>query len=194
MKTYKINEIFYSLQGEGFFTGTPSVFIRFSGCNLRCPFCDTDHSDGRMLTCPEIMEEVEKYPSGHVVLTGGEPSLSIDREFIQAIHSLGKSVAIETNGTTPLPENIDWITLSPKFDLQPDPPLRITECDELKVVYHGQDMSIYSDIAARHHFIQPCDTGNPETDRQFLEESIRYCLEHPHWRLSLQTHKLTGIR
>lgn len=194
MRTFKINEIFYSLQGEGFYTGTPSIFIRFSGCNLDCPFCDTDHSEGQTLTEPEILEEVEKYPSQHVVLTGGEPSLYIDREFIQSLHSLGKFVAVETNGTCPLPDNVDWVTLSPKFDVQPDAAVTLSECDELKVVYRRQDMGIYSGIAARHHFIQPCDTGDKKLDRQLLSESVEFCKEHPHWRLSLQTHKFIGIQ
>lgn len=194
MKTYKINEIFYSLQGEGFYTGTPAIFIRFSGCNLHCPYCDTDHSGGQMLTGPEILEEVEKYPSQHVVLTGGEPSLFIDREFIISLHSLGKFVAVETNGTNPLPENMDWTTLSPKFDIQSSADLSIRECDEIKVIYRRQDMSIYSGITARHHFLQPCDTGDSEENRKLLEEAVEFCKEHPHWRLSLQTHKLIGIR
>lgn len=194
MKTYKINEIFYSLQGEGYYTGTPAIFIRFSGCNLHCPYCDTDHSDGQLLTEPEILEEVEKHPSQHVVLTGGEPSLFIDREFIISLHSLGKFVAIETNGTHPLPGNADWVTLSPKFDVQTGAELSLRECDEIKVIYHRQDMSIYSGIAARHHFLQPCDTGDPEENRRLLSEAIEFCKEHPHWRLSLQTHKFIGIR
>lgn len=194
MRTFKINEIFYSLQGEGFYTGTPSIFIRFSGCNLKCPFCDTDHSEGQLLTEPEIMEEVEKYPSQHLVLTGGEPSLFIDREFVQNLHSLGKSVAVETNGTNLLPENVDWVTLSPKFDVQSGAEIVLTECDEIKVIYHRQDMSIYSGIAARHHFLQPCDTGEKEKNRELLEEAVEFCKSHPHWRLSLQTHKLIGLR
>ena len=115
MKKKKINEIFYSLQGEGFHSGVPSVFVRFSGCNLRCPFCDTQHEDGLEMTEDEIFREVNRYPANWVILTGGEPSLFIDTDFISKLKAAtGKKIAIETNGTRPLPEGIDWITVSPK--------------------------------------------------------------------------------
>ncbi|MDE5710447.1 MAG: 7-carboxy-7-deazaguanine synthase QueE, partial [Bacteroides sp.] len=110
----KINEIFYSLQGEGYHTGTPAVFVRFSGCNLKCPFCDTQHEEGTQMSDDEILEEVGKYPATTVILTGGEPSLWIDRGFIELLHRAGKYVCIETNGTRLLPDNIDWVTCSPK--------------------------------------------------------------------------------
>ena len=113
-KTYKINEIFYSLQGEGFYTGTPSVFVRFSGCNLSCPFCDTDHNQGVMMTADEIAAAVNAYPASHVVLTGGEPSLFVDDELTAALH--GHFIAMETNGTHPVAAGVDWITMSPKSD------------------------------------------------------------------------------
>ena len=139
MKTYKINEIFYSLQGEGLYTGTPSVFIRFSGCNLKCPFCDTDHSSFDEMTLDEIKEEIAKYPASHVVLTGGEPALFVDEDFVSSLKSVGqRRIAIETNGTRTLPANIDWITLSPKFEYAGDAAkLAICKCDDLKVVYQG---------------------------------------------------------
>ena len=108
----KINEIFYSLQGEGYHTGTPAVFIRFSGCNLKCPFCDTQHEDGILMSDEDIVTEVSKYPAATVILTGGEPSLWIDREFVDCLHQAGKYVCIETNGTRLLPDNIDWVTCS----------------------------------------------------------------------------------
>ena len=110
----KINEIFYSLQGEGYHTGTPAIFVRFSGCNLKCDFCDTQHEEGKMMTDDEIIAEVKKYPAVTVVLTGGEPSLWIDDELIDRLHQAGKYVTIETNGTRPLPAAIDWVTCSPK--------------------------------------------------------------------------------
>ena len=110
----KINEIFYSLQGEGYHTGTPAVFIRFSGCNLKCSFCDTQHEAGTLMTDDEIIAEVSKYPAVTVILTGGEPSLWIDDALIDRLHKAGKYVCIETNGTRPLPESIDWVTCSPK--------------------------------------------------------------------------------
>ena len=109
----KINEIFYSLQGEGAHTGTPAVFVRFSGCNLKCDFCDTLHESGIEMTDEAIIDEVCKYPCRMVILTGGEPGLWIDDALVDALHKAGKYVAIETNGTQVLPEAIDWVTCSP---------------------------------------------------------------------------------
>lgn len=204
MKQYRINEIFYSLQGEGFYTGTPAVFIRFSGCNLRCPFCDTDHAEGAMMSAGEIIAAIAAYPSRHVVLTGGEPSLFADDDLISALHGDGRYIAVETNGTHPLPSGIDWVTCSPKYGLVPSgnrnagaevcADVLLDRCDELKVVYLGQDMSVYDGIKADHHFLQPCDTGRPDENRRLLSAAIEYCKSHPLWRLSLQTHKLLGIR
>lgn len=190
----KINEIFYSLQGEGFHAGTPSVFVRFSGCNLRCPFCDTRHESGEELSISEIAQAVTAFPACHVVLTGGEPSLFVTPALIDALHALGKFIAIETNGTRTLPEGIDWITCSPKTDVSGGQDLRLRACDELKVVYTGKEPPTCASIAARHRFLQPCDTGDAAENRRLLDGAIAYCLEHPEWRLSLQTHKLTGIR
>ena len=131
----KINEIFYSLQGEGFHTGTPAVFVRFSGCNLKCPFCDTRHEEGKLMTDGEILAEVLKYPAHLVVLTGGEPTLWIDRDFVRMLQEAGKYVSIETNGTHQLPDNLDWVTCSPKEGA----PVVLRHIDEVKVVYLGQD-------------------------------------------------------
>lgn len=196
MKTYRINEIFYSLQGEGYFTGTPSVFVRFSGCNLKCPFCDTDHSGFTEMSLQEIVAEVGKYPARHIVLTGGEPSLAIDEKLVAELKAQdSRRVAIETNGTRPLPSNIDWITLSPKFECSGESAkLAISRCDELKVVYQGQDLSIYNGITATHRFLQPCDSGNPEINSVNIKKAVEECLRNPQWRLSLQTHKLLNIR
>lgn len=110
----RINEIFYSLQGEGYHTGIPAVFVRFSGCNLRCPFCDTQHEEGTLMSDEDIVMEVAKYSTQVVILTGGEPGLWIDEKLVDALHHEGKYVCIETNGTCLLPENIDWVTCSPK--------------------------------------------------------------------------------
>ncbi len=177
----KINEIFYSLQGEGFHTGTPAVFIRFSGCNLKCSFCDTRHEDGTLMSDEEILQAVSAYPSNVVILTGGEPSLWIDQAFIDLLHQAGKYICIETNGTNPLPEGIDWVTCSPK-----GAPLRLTHIDEIKVVYTGQDLTTYANLEASWHFLQPCSCQN-------TKEVVEYILHHPLWRLSLQTHKLIDI-
>ena len=178
----KINEIFYSLQGEGFHTGTPAVFVRFSGCNQKCGFCDTRHEEGRMMTDDEIVSEVSAYPCRMVILTGGEPGMWIDSELIAALHAAGKYIAIETNGTCVLPDGIDWITCSPKEGAI----LKIHHMDEVKVVYTGQDVSPYLGLSAKHHFPQPCSGQN-------TNEVIAYIKEHPQWRLSLQTHKLIDI-
>lgn len=188
---YKINEIFYSLQGEGANTGTPSVFIRFAGCNLRCPFCDTDFADFNEQTIEDILDEISQYPSNFVVLTGGEPSLQVDQTLIDALHDADYVVAIETNGTHVLPENIDWITCSPKEGSK----IVLTEADEVKVVYTGQDVERYADeIEAESYYLQPCsiEKGGIRTDN--VEEVVAYCLANPHWALSLQTHKLINIQ
>ena len=110
----KVNEIFYSLQGEGYFTGTPAVFLRFSGCNLACPFCDTEHNDGEEMTYEDIISKVTAFASRHIVITGGEPSLQLDELLVDMLHETGFFIQVETNGTNLLPENVDWITCSPK--------------------------------------------------------------------------------
>lgn len=179
----KINEIFYSLQGEGCHTGTPAIFIRFSGCNLKCSFCDTQHEEGTLMTDEEIVAEVKKYPAVTVILTGGEPSLWIDHEFVDRLHRAGKYVCIETNGTRPLPDNIDWVTCSPKLGVK----LGITRMDEVKVVYEGQDISVYELLPTELFFLQPCSGAN-------ISETVDCVMLNPKWRLSLQTHKLIDIR
>lgn len=196
MKKYKVNEIFYSLQGEGYFVGTPAVFVRFSGCNLRCPFCDTQHAKHTEMTISEIVAEIDRYPAETVILTGGEPSLVVDKEMVEAIKAGHRFVAIETNGTHQLPDNLDWITLSPKFDVegQEDAKVVIPLCDELKVVYRGQDLSQYDGIATNLRFLQPIDTDNDAMNRSICAATVRACLENPKWRLSLQIHKLLNIK
>lgn len=190
----RINEIFLSLQGEGFFTGTPAVFVRMAGCNLRCPFCDTSHGSYREMTEQEVAAAVEGYGVRHVVVTGGEPALQLTTTLIEALHRAGCFVAIETNGTRPLPEGLDWITCSPKTGLAPGATLRLTACDELKMVYTGTDPVAPPTLQARHRFLQPCDTGDADENARLLRGAVDYCLTHPQWRLSLQTHKLIGIR
>lgn len=196
MKKYKVNEIFYSLQGEGYFVGTPAVFVRFSGCNLRCPFCDTQHAKHTEMTISEIVAEIDRYPAETVILTGGEPSLVVDKEMVEAIKAGHRFVAIETNGTHQLPDNLDWITLSPKFDVegQEDAKVVIPLCDELKVVYRGQDLSQYDGIATNLRFLQPIDTDNDAMNRSICAATVRACLENPKWRLSLQVHKFLNIK
>ena len=178
----KINEIFYSLQGEGFHTGTPAVFVRFSGCNLKCSFCDTCHEEGTLMSDDEILAKVSAYPANMVILTGGEPSLWIDEDLIDSLHKAGKYVCIETNGTRELPEGIDWVTCSPKEGAK----VVLKRIDEVKVVYTEQDLSDYLSMKAAYHFLQPCSCKN-------TEKVVKYILGHPQWKLSLQTHKLIAI-
>lgn len=179
----KINEIFYSLQGEGFHTGTPALFIRFSGCNLKCPFCDTRHEEGRWMDDEEIWAEAAACPARTVILTGGEPSLWIDDALIDGLHRLGKYVCIETNGTRKVPAGIDWVTCSPKGE-----PVVLDRIDEVKVVFTGEeDVEVYRQLPAKQYYLQPCSCRN-------TEEVVDYILKHPAWRLSLQTHKWIEIR
>lgn len=194
---YPVNEIFYSLQGEGLNTGIASVFIRFSGCNLRCAFCDTEHESHAMMSVPHIVDEVMKHPEAPlIVLTGGEPSLYVDEPLLKALRLTGKKIAIETNGTRPLPAGIDWVTLSPKLgfpggDAQP---CVLDHCDELKVVYLGQDLSQYDFIAARHRFLQPCYVDDEQQRSLNLRQCVEAVLRNPRWRLSLQVHRQLGIK
>lgn len=198
MKTYSINEIFYSLQGEGYYTGRPAVFIRFAGCNLRCPFCDTDFSKGRAMTAAEIVKAVHVLhinPRPFIVLTGGEPTLQVDGELISALHELSATIAMETNGTRPVPDGIDFVTCSPKCDFMNDYPV-IPRANEVKVVYDGEHLpdKWIERIVADHYYLQPCDTGDPEKNRAIQQEAVAYCLQHPRWRLSLQTQKILNVR
>lgn len=188
-KKYGVNEIFYSLQGEGFHTGTPAVFVRLSGCNLRCPFCDTDFSASRPMTADEVAAEVTRYPSRHVILTGGEPLLQADEALLRALHAAGRSVHVETNGTLPLPDGaqrFDWVTCSPKEGSEPV--LGSEDIDELKVVL--TDTVDPERWASRFHtarlFLQPCSCRNTSA-------VVDYIKKHPNWRLSLQTHKYIDI-
>ena len=192
----RVNEIFYSLQGEGYHSGTPAVFVRLSGCNLHCPFCDTKHEDGREMTDGEIVAEVERHPARLVVITGGEPSLQLTDSLVDALHSAGKTVAVETNGTRPLPSHVDWITLSPKDTwLGPQAAPVLTRADELKVLYDdNSEPQAYEGIEVDHRFLQPCDTGDATRNAQITAAAVKYIKGHPQWRLSLQIHKILDIQ
>lgn len=195
----KINEIFYSLQGEGYHTGVPAVFVRFSGCNLNCHFCDTVHENGIMMTDEQIIDEIMKYPeSPLIVLTGGEPSLFIDDDFVTKIKErTGMMVAIETNGTHQIPKSVDWITLSPKQGFPGGDEVKpvITHCNELKVVYLGQDLNKYIDTYdASFYYLQPCDTAELKKNQENIRATIEAVKKDPRWILSLQTHKFLNIR
>lgn len=194
-KTYRINEIFYSIQGEGVHAGVPAVFVRFSGCNLKCPFCDTDHSGYTEMTSDEIINTVDRYPGRLVVLTGGEPGLFVDRELVSALKRNCRKVCIETNGTCELPDNIDFVTMSPKDEFCPGATPVLHKCDELKLVYRGDnDPSRYDHITAGDRILQPCDTGDLKKNAGITSAALDYCLDHPQWRLGLQIHKLLNVR
>lgn len=201
--TYRVNEIFYSLQGEGCHTGTPATFVRLCGCNLRCPFCDTHHDTGAPMTARDIAAAVSAHPANTVIITGGEPSLWPLGPLVDALHHAGKTVHIETNGTNPVPDTIDWITCSPKqiSGTRDTHHVRLTRIDELKIVYTADapqpgdadlDLEHTADtlaplMTATRLYLQPCSNRN-------TPHVIAYILAHPRWRLSLQTHLLTGIR
>ena len=194
---YRINEIFHSLQGEGYHSGTPAVFVRFSGCNLRCLFCDTQHQTGTMMSTQEIVNEINKYPMAPlVVLTGGEPSLFIDQAFVAELkQQTGKRIAIETNGTRILPNDLDWVTLSPKsaFEGGDLEPCVLKTCDELKVVYYGQDLEQYNDIETEHRFLQPCFVEDEEQWKAKMQICVEGVKTHLGWKLSLQIHRFLNI-
>ena len=197
---YKVNEIFFSLQGEGFWTGAPMVFVRLSGCNLQCPFCDTDHVAFTQLSASAIVEEALKLGGECrcICLTGGEPSLQADEALLQAFHEAGFTVHMETNGTHAVPAGVDWITLSPKDQvagLIGNGTVVLPKADEIKLVLApGVDPSAWASFPATWHFLQPCDVSDPVRNREILRQTIDYIHTHPLWRLSLQTHKLLGIR
>lgn len=196
----KVNEIFYSLQGEGFHTGTPAVFVRMSGCNMACDFCDTDHTDGREMTDDEIVAEVCRHPARHVVVTGGEPLLQLTPALVGQLHAEGRTVQIETNGTLPLRDGlerlVDWVTCSPKYGHIPT----IQRIDELKIVFdldHPEyiiDPATLADRSVSRYSLQPCDRADAAWNAANLRACIAYILDHPLWHLSLQTHKLIGVR
>lgn len=196
----KINEIFYSLQGEGRFVGTPAVFVRFSGCNLKCDFCDTAHESGDDMTVNDIVDSVCKFPAHHVVLTGGEPTMQITVALLDALLHAGKIIHIETNGTRQIaPEilsRIDWITVSPKFGMMPV----IQRIDELKIVFdmnHREYVEKLADVEITHnecYYLQPCDRNDVDYNSRNIAECINYIKQNPKWKLSLQTHKTLGLR
>jgi 7-carboxy-7-deazaguanine synthase len=198
VERYLVNEIFYSLQGEGVRAGTPNLFLRLSRCNLACKVethgfdCDTEFESGRWLTLAEMLAEFRQLSEScdWVILTGGEPALQVDRELIDAFHAAGYKLAIETNGSFPLPEGIDWITVSPKVA---EHAIRQLQASEVKYVRgHGQAIP-KTVVTAEHYLISPAFDGT-EVDPRTLDWCIRLCRENPPWRLSVQQHKLWRVR
>ena len=188
----RINEIFYSLQGEGRFTGVPAVFVRLAGCNLRCPFCDTDFTSFTEMSEEDIVREVNGYPARHVVLTGGEPTLQLTDTLVARLHEAGCFVQMETNGTHPVPSGIDWVTCSPKAGGR----VVLKRVHEVKMLYQGEgtDLTTAEGIEAEEYRLQPLDTGDPVRNEEITKATIQYILEHPQWKLSLQTHKILNVR
>ena len=210
--TYVVKEVFATLQGEGAQAGRPAVFCRFARCNLwsgreehrssaTCRFCDTDFvgtdgpGGGRFASAAELAEHIDATWAGprdsdrkYVVCTGGEPLLQLDDALVSALHATGFTIAIETNGTLPAPAGIDWICVSPKAGTD----LVLTSGDELKLVFPqpGAPPSRFEDLDFVHHLLQPMDGPDREANS---EAAIAYCLAHPRWRLSVQTHKYLGI-
>ena len=209
--TYSVKEIFYTLQGEGAQAGMPAVFCRFAGCNLWngreqdreqaiCRFCDTDFvgtdgdGGGRFADARSLAEAVAaRWPQGTegglCVLTGGEPLLQVDEALVDALHARGLRIAVETNGTLPVPPGIDWVCVSPKAGA----PLVQRSGQEIKVVVPqpGLDLDELAGLDFGHRLLQPMDGA---LRRENTEWALRQCLRDPRWRLSLQTHKLLGIR
>jgi len=210
--TYAIKEIYYTLQGEGARTGRAAVFLRFAGCNLWsglerdrvdavCKFCDTEFvgtdgiGGGKFNDAESLASTVlEKWPLGseaqpYVVCTGGEPLLQLDEALIAALHAQGFEIGIETNGTLAAPHGIEWICVSPKANAE----LVLTSGQELKLVYpqNGAPPERYAGLLFDHFFLQPMDGLGREAN---MRAAADYCLAHPQWRLSLQIHKLIGIR
>lgn len=184
----QVNDIFYSLQGEGHNTGRAAVFVRFAMCNLRCSFCDTNFTTYRSMSDEEIVQSILPYPTKFVVLTGGEPTLQVDNGLLALLHEHGYEVAMETNGTRKPPFGVDWVTCSPKENVA------IDHCDELKVIFDGTTPPSDYGITATYYYLQPCDIGDEQENQRITTECIEYIKRHPKWQLSLQTHKLVGFK
>lgn len=192
---YMVNEIFYSLQGEGRWAGRAAIFVRFSGCNLKCPFCDTDFKKYTKMTAREILAQLLEYSQcNFVVLTGGEPTLQVDTDFVDMLHSNGYYVAMETNGTREVPYNVDWVTASPKKAYVKEGNVRLTIADEVKVVYDGEKTPDDYGIVADEYYVQPCDTGDASKNEEIIRKCVQWVENHPKWKLSLQQQKILKVR
>ena len=197
MVTYPIVEIFHSVQGEAFHSGVPHVFVRFGNCNLRCEWCDTDFLTYDEMRLEDIVEKILSFNCERVIFTGGEPCLQDLQAIGSELKKHGLNLSVETNGTIEVPEIIDWICVSPKDQLYPNVFIKQRVGHELKVVYCGQNLSMYDDLKQgfEHHFIQPCymDTDTVEQNGKNFAVVERLVKSNPGWRLSLQTHKWMGV-
>ena len=197
MVTYPIVEIFHSVQGEAFHAGIPHVFIRFGNCNLRCEWCDTDFLTFEEMELEDIVNQVLQYNCKRVIFTGGEPCLQDLDTIGTELKKHGINLSVETNGTIPVPEIIDWICVSPKDQVYPNVAIKQRTGHELKVVYCGQELSMYDDLKQgfTHHYIQPCYIESDSIEENganfaIVEEIVK---ANHGWRLSLQTHKWMGV-
>ena len=194
---YPIVEIFHSVQGEAFHAGVPHVFVRFGNCNLKCEWCDTDFDQFELMDLEQIVRRVLAYNCPRVIFTGGEPCLQDLETIGTELKKHDINLSVETNGTIPVPDIIDWICVSPKDQIYPNISIKQRNGNELKVVFCGQDLGIYDELKQgfEHHFIQPCYMENlsvEENGKNFaIVESI--VKQSPGWRLSLQTHKWMGV-
>ena len=193
-QVFPIVEIFHSVQGEGHHTGTSSIFIRFGRCNLRCPWCDTEFDEWEDMTLGQVIDEVSRFDCDRIILTGGEPALQDLPTLCGALSTLGYHISIETNGTVAIPEVIvDWICVSPKDQEYPDVAIRQRDGDELKVVYTGQDLSMYDTLKGGfdHLYLQPCydESNGVEWNGLNFHETFDIVRSSSEWMLSLQTHK-----
>lgn len=209
MKRYRINEIFYSIQGEGYYAGTPAVFVRFSGCNLKCPFCDTDFKKFKEMTAKEILDEINEVNYGRthlIIVTGGEPALQWDKELSDMLRNSGDGyfVSMESNGTQKINGKVDYLTISPKSQWISEAQI-LTEnfklCDELKVVVdENTDFEIlrdYPDFFEKEDlicYIQPCDTGFIRRNDEIMARCVEFVKMFPSWYISLQQQKIFKIR
>ena len=197
LQKYPIVEIFHSVQGEGFHTGIPHVFIRFGNCNLRCEWCDTDFMTFEDMDIDSIIEEVLSYDCDRVIFTGGEPAMQDLSVIGKRLKEHGISISIETNGTIPVDPIVDWICVSPKDQLYPNVSIKQRTGDELKVVYCGQDLALYDELKTgfNHLYIQPCyvEGESVEANGKSFQIVERLVKDSPGWRLSLQTHKWMGV-
>ena len=193
----RVNEIFYSIQGEGAHTGTPCVFIRLSGCNLKCPFCDTDFKDYKEMDEYEIVDAVCELSDkcNNVVITGGEPTIVDTTSLIDLLQENGYYVAMESNGTRKPPFLLNWLTISPKEPFVGNTgKVVVDRCDELKLVFDGINEPQDYGIRATHYYLQPCDTGDAELNSKIVEQCVKYIKENPKWKISLQTQKILNVR
>lgn len=193
----RVNEIFYSIQGEGYHTGRAAVFIRLSGCNLQCPFCDTNFKSYTDMTEEDIVDKVcsLSLKCGFVVITGGEPTLQDTTLLIDMLHQNGYKVSMESNGTKKPPFNIDWLTISPKSPFLKSGGVPVVKkCNELKLVYDGTKKPQDFGICADHYYLQPCDVGEPVRNNEIIKKAVLTIQNEPKWELSLQTQKILNVR